>query len=562
MGCTIQQISSLEKVRLTDEPSFTEIDRKTAFRGERFSYQIALFDEGMSAYRIGIESAYTDWITLYAVKNAVMDHPIYKTTADDGYLTREPGLMPDILMPLDAQNGIVQTLLSRASCLWVRVDIPQDAAAGPYDITVTIRKITEEEMKSRRCGAQEEPVRKTMHMEVLPIALPAQKLIYTQWFYADCIANAHQVEIYSENHWKLIDKYMACAADMGINMLLTPVITPPLDTMYGVHRPNVQLLEIEKVGESYRFDFSRLHRWIALCKKNHIEYYEICPLFSQWGMKFAPNIWVTEGGEQKLLFGWHTPADSAEYLRFLSQMVPALIEVLEIEGVKEHSFFHVSDEPKEDHLADYARFSSFLAPLIQGCKRMDALSNYSFYARGLVEIPVTASNHIQPFLDHHLENQWVYYCMGQREGVSNRFLAMPSYRNRIMGLQMYRMNVKGFLQWGFNYYYSRCSGYPINPYQTTSSDLTFPSGDPFSVYPGENGPILSLRALVFYEGLQDLLVCQLLEEQIGRPAVEKMIDDAAGMELKFDAFPRSAEYINDIREKMTNEIAARMAIHT
>ncbi|MBR2001281.1 MAG: DUF4091 domain-containing protein, partial [Firmicutes bacterium] len=55
-------------------------------------------------------------------------------------------------------------------------------------------------------------------------------------------------------------------------------------------------------------------------------------------------------------------------------------------------------------------------------------------------------------------------------------------------------------------YNSRCSTYKVNVYQTTSKDLAFPSGDAFSVYPGENGPILSTRALVFYEGLQDMQV--------------------------------------------------------
>lgn len=182
---------------------------------------------------------------------------------------------------------------------------------------------------------------------------------------------------------------------------------------------------------------------------------------------------------------------------------------------------------------------------------MDALSNFDFYEKGLLEIPVTANNHIAPFLEHKLDNQWVYYCMSQREKVSNRFLAMPSYRNRIMGLQMYRTNVKGFLHWGFNYYYSRCSGYPIDPYQTTSSDLTFPSGDPFSVYPGDDGPILSLRALVFYEGLQDIQVCRLLESYIGREAVEKLIDTEAGGELTYETYPQTADYIMNLRQKMT-----------
>ena len=555
MGFIIQQISSLEKVRLTDHPDFEELSRTTLLRGERFSYQLAIFPDKMGAFRVSVDSVCRDWVKLYAVRNAVMDQPAFPDTVDPDYITREPGLMPDILMPLDAQNGAVQANADRACAVWVQIDVPQEADAGEYAVSVRIRRVTEEEMTGSGKDVPAEEAVRTMQLRVLPMALPPQKLRFTQWFYADCIANAHRVEIYSEQHWALIDRYMACAADIGINMLLLPVFTPPLDTMYGVQRPCVQLVEIEKCGGTYRFGFSKLHRWIGLCKKNGIEAYEVSHLFSQWGMHFAPNIRGTENGEEKLLFGWHTPADSEDYLQFLSQLLPALVAELEAEGIREQTYFHISDEPRPAHLETYRRFAEFVRPLIGGCRRLDALSNYEFYENGLLEIPVTASNHIGPFLEHHLENQWVYYCVSQREQVSNRFLAMPSYRNRIMGLQMYRAHVKGFLQWGFNYYYSRCSGYPIDPYQTTSSDLAFPSGDPFTVYPGKDGPLLSLRALVFQEGLQDLRICCLLEQYIGREAVEKLIDAEAGMELRFDAYPKNSQYLLRLREKMTELLA-------
>jgi len=556
MQFMLKQISSLEKVRIADKPDFPEIDRKTVFRGERFSYQLTMFSEAhMLEFRVSAEAACKDWIKLYAVKNAVMDMPIYTYHEQDDYITKEPGLMPDILVPLEDQNGIIQVLKDRCTGIWVRVDIPEDAPAGEYPITVRATRITEEEMKSRAVDPDGSgAVEKTMTLEVLPVSLPAQELKYTQWFYADCIALAHRTEIYSEKHWELIDKYMAAAAETGINMLLLPVITPPLDTMYGVRRPCVQLVDIEKAGENYRFGFEKLHRWIGLCKKNGIKYYEVCHLFSQWGLKCAPNILIRENGVEDYRFGWHIAASDPEYHDFLKQFLPALVEELKAEGVLENCYFHVSDEPQADHLEDYKRYSALVKSLIGGAKRMDALSHPEFYQMGLVEIPCVKNNGIKPFLEMELPERWVYYCMSQRDKVSNRFLSMPAYRNRIMGLQMYRTRMDGFLHWGFNYYYSRCSTYEINPYQTTSSDLTFPSGDPFSVYPGKDGPVLTMRALVFYEAIQDMQVCRLLESYIGREAVCRLIDREAGMELQYDAYPRSAAYILNLREKMTQMI--------
>ena len=557
MPFTLKQISSLEKVRLMDQPDFPEISRKTVFRGERFSYQTALFtDMQMLAVEISVESPCKDWIKLYAIKNAVMDMPIFPMQPEqEDYITREPGLMPDILVPLEEQNGIVEAFRDLNSSVWVRVDVPEDAPAGEYPITIRATRICEEQMASRGIDMAQKTVEEvTMTMEVLPVTLPKQTLKYTQWFYADCIANAHDVEVYSEKHWELIDKYMAAAVDCGINMMLLPVITPPVDTMYGVRRPCVQLVDIEKVGDTYHFGFEKFHRWIDLCKKNGIRYYEVCHMFSQWGLKWSPNIRIRENGEDSFQFGWHVPASDPGYEAFLRQFLPAVVEELKAEGILQQCYFHISDEPKASHLEDYTRYTNLLKSLLGDVKRLDALSHPEFYEMGLVDIPCVSSSKIKPFLDMELPERFVYYCCSQYIKVSNRFLGMPAYRNRIMGLQMYRWDMDGFLQWGFNYYNSRCSGYPINPYQTTSADLTFPSGDAFSVYPGKNGPVLSMRSQVFYEGVQDMQVCQLLASYIGKDAVKELINREAGMDLQFDEYPRNADYILNLRQKMTEMI--------
>ena len=181
---------------------------------------------------------------------------------------------------------------------------------------------------------------------------------------------------------------------------------------------------------------------------------------------------------------------------------------------------------------------------------MDALSDVDFYREGLIENPVCANDAMMPFLQCGAENLWAYYCCAQGEGVGNRFLAMPSYRNRILGLQMYKFGIKGFLHWGYNFYFSVLSRYPINPYTTTSADGAFPSGDPFSVYPGKDGPIPSLRAKVFYEALQDIRVCWALEAKIGRAAVIRLIDSEAGMDVTFTDYPRNSRFIPALMEKM------------
>jgi hypothetical protein len=136
---------------------------------------------------------------------------------------------------------------------------------------------------------------------------------------------------------------------------------------------------------------------------------------------------------------------------------------------------------------------------------------------------------------------------------------MPSYKNRILGIQIYKFGIKGFLQWGYNFYYSQLSRKKINPYITTSSDKAFPSGDPFSVYPIKNGCTPSLRAIIFKEALEDVEILRKLEEKIGRDKVIEMIDKEAKMDLTFKEYPTESSFIPKLLDKAINMINKKMS---
>ncbi len=545
MAINIRQVTSLEKVRLTDSCNHAEISRKTVLKGERFSYQLCMTSDGSARASVTMESELADYIRLYHVKDACMDCPVTEDVPLEDYITHEPGLMPDILIPIYAgcEHGYPISLTKRVTTLWIKVDIPENITSGKYFVTF---RVYVKQYGGESAGIFE----KTMEIEVIEAALAPQKLIYTRWFYVDCIANIHQVDIYSEKHWKLIDRYIAAAADVGINMILVPVHTPPLDTEVGTKRPCVQLVEIEKIGDSYQFSFEKFRRFIAICKKHKMKYYEIAHMFSQWGAEHAPNIVVSVDGKPQDMFGWHTDADSQEYVSFLKQYIRAICEELKYQGISENTYFHISDEPDLWSIEKYRKAAEIIRPLIGTCKSFDAISNYKFYETGLVECPVTSVSVLSEFLEHKIENQWAYYCCGPQRKFTNSFMAMPSYRTRILGFLLYRYDVKGFLHWGFNFYNNCRSLYQINPYLTTSADKAYPSGDPFIVYPGKEDVYPSIRGEVTYEAVQDIDISLALEKKIGREAVINLIDEMAGGKLQFEEYPKWKEYPELLREKM------------
>lgn len=551
MKLQIAQVSSLEKIFSIHDVQGKEIGEAKVLGGEIYSYQVAIFlDEADKRSKVQVEvvSPIKEHIQVYQVKKAFADLPALEQ-ADEHYITKVPTQIPDILMPLSQQGG--QTLFAeKMVVLWVEVSVPRGYQPGqlPVSLNLTCTNVLEHTTTFDTL--------QTMNLEVIKHDLPQQQTVFAQWLHVDCIANAHNVEIYSEEHWELLEKYISTAVRIGINMILTPVVTPSLDIAPGSYRPCTQLLKIKMEGGKYSFDFSLLRRWVSLCKKCGMKYFEISHLFTQWGAAFTPNVIAEVDGKEERIFGWHVKADAPEYTAFLSVMLPELLEFLRQEDVLDRCSFHISDEPMIHQMKAYRKAYNIVKPLLPNCRLMDALSDVEFYEAGLVENPVCSNDRIDHFIRRKVDHVWIYYCCGQFNKVSNRFMAMPSYRNRVIGLQMYKYAITGFLHWGYNFYNSQYSLYAINPYVTTSADGAFSSGDPFSVYPGKNSVIPSLRAFVFREALQDIELLRLLEKHMGKQALVEWMEKEAGMEISFSQYPHNPTFLLSFMNKVKEALAA------
>jgi hypothetical protein len=389
-------------------------------------------------------------------------------------------------------------------------------------------------------------------IKILPLKSVEQSLIYTNWFHADCLYTYYDTKPFSKKHWSIIKNYMTAAASHGMNMILTPLFTPPLDTAVGGERPTVQLIDVFKDGRRYTFDFTRLKHWIKLAKACGIKYFELSHLFTQWGAKCAPKIMAYENGEEKQIFGWDTDAAGEEYSHFLSVFLPVLVLFINENKLEKSVFFHVSDEPSPEHLENYKKASTILKKYIgSSFPVIDALSSYEFYKTGLVDTPIPATNHFEEFYNNGVKNLWAYYCCGQYIDVANRFISMPSARNRILGIQLYKYDIKGFLQWGYNFWYTQYSLSKINPYLTTDAGSAFPSGDAFVVYPGENGvPVISLRLEVLNDAFQDLRALQTLEKKIGREAVLSVLEEGLEAPISMTEYPHDSQWLLEKRKEI------------
>lgn len=545
MALSLKQLSSLVKVFPDCEPNGDNFTSFSMLQNERFSFQVAFFSQNEDTASIELNTELNHAIELYYVDCVYSAHLTMKDMPlDDDVLKTEPGLYPDVLRP--SENGKIPVHKGWNS-IWISVKGKTPIKSGDYTISLNLTLNGETEKAD-------------FTLSVLDALLPEQTLINTNWFHADCLSQWYNEDVFSEAHWRRMEQYIACAAEHGQNMIYVPFFTPPLDTDIGGERQTVQLLDITRDGDGenakYHFDFTKALRYMKMAERVGMRWFEIVHLFTQWGAAWTPKIIANVDGKPKRIFGWDVAADSDEYKLFLGQFIPSLKEFLKENNWLDRSYFHISDEPSDACLESYRRAYNIVKDMLDGCNMIDALSDYSFYEQGLVSLPIPSNDHIKKFLDNNVSPLWTYFCCVQGDKVCNRFLCMPSYRNRAFGYQLFVHNIAGFLQWGYNYWFCQKSEALVNPFNGEPHDLpVFPAGDAMIVYPGEDGPLSSIRQLVFEEALQDMRACQLLEKLTSKEAVEALIKNEANCSFEFDQYPKSETILLNLRKKINQELA-------
>ena len=548
----IKTVSSLEKCFLNERVADKdEYSRASCLKNEIFHFCVCYQaeDSASTGYaNLSVKSPIAKYVRVCRIEPVPVQLAA-RPGSDDFYISKEPGLYPDVMQPLESNGRLA--VAENLRSLMVEVDTKGEVEAGSYPITLCFDYA---HLYNKEKKGQYEV---TFQLDIIDASLPEQELFFTQWFHCDGLKKYYGTKAFDVRHFEIIEKFAKLAVKYGVNTLLTPVFTPPLDTYVGGERDTVQLVGVSVNNGVYGFDFSLLDKWVEMCDRIGVKYFEISHLFTQWGALCAPKIMATVNGEYKKIFGWETDASGEEYAAFLGAFIPAFLEHMRgLGGADKRCFFHISDEPNSKQLESYLKAKALVEPLLRGYTVIDALSSYDFYASGAVSLPVVSTGHIDKFIEKKVPHLWAYYCVTEdKDNLSNRFISMPSLRNRILGTQLYKFGIEGFLHWGYNFYLNQFSYASVNPFMNTDGEYFSPAGDAFSVYPGPDGePWESIRLLVFYDGIQDTRAYKLCERLYGREFVMNIIEDGIAP-IDFRTYPHDKNYLLGIREKINAAIA-------
>lgn len=542
-------VSALEKPFADQSISeFEERDHLTALRGERVSFQL-IYTYKMDdvekrewvLYHPEISGPLAPYTTLSAVRNVGVQKPCVgtpETRADKNYLRTKPGLYPDILTPLGVGNKFVSAS-DLLNSIWIDIDIPADTAlSGKQTLTVDIIK--------NKDGSK--VATHTYEVDILPVKLPEEKVLYTQFFYQQSISGYYQIPDYSARHWEIMENYLTVARREGMNTLFT----------------QLSLIKVTKTAPcKYRVNLSRFKRFLEMGNRLGYLCIEISHLFTAGNCAYASTGYgYYEDGKYKNFAG--ISATDPEVTAYLRAVLGAIIRYMKKYDDDKRLIFHVADEPAADKIENFRAARATIADLIDPYEGVDAIYGTSdaiaaYYKEGLIRCPSPETPHVEHFCSLGVEKLWTYYCCGPTEKYSNRFIAQSSPVTRSIGMQMYKYNIHGFLHWGINYYGGGDCGGMTLPYIDQSAQNWVSAGDSFTLYPSMSGvPYESIRAVIMQEALQDIRAMQLCESLYSKEAVVAAIEDAFGKELHFDTCAQDIETMERIRETINEMIRAKI----
>lgn len=405
-----------------------------------------------------------------------------------------PGLLPDPLYPLTKVDA--NPFESRS--FWVTLTIPPGMQPGEHTYPV---KLTWKEGKEQRTKSL------TLKVRISSLVIKPRKDFHvTHWWRGEATSLYYKTDLYSERWWQLTKAQMKNLIEHGNDVAF---IQNLFELREIFKKPCQMLIVNESSPGKYTFDWAIIKRFVDMCKELGYTKFEWGHLWLYWGVKDAMHVYTERNGQYELLWDKDLKATSPVYINFLEQYLPALHQFLQQEEILNDSYFHLSDEPWSEHVANYKKARQILQRIAPWMKVMDALSDIRYGREHLTDIPVPIISSAQDYIKENIPH-WVYFCTGPRDKWLNRLYDTPLAKIRMSGWLFYRFKALGFLHWGYNYWYKLDKEEALDPFQE-GSGYAYPgiaSGDPFVVYPGPDGPYDSIRWEVFAESLQDYAILQ------------------------------------------------------
>lgn len=465
------QASSIEKVMPDtlppmDTSAWTSL-QVTAARGETEAVQLALYSEHEKTEVVSIDKT-----PLRQGKTEIDFNVrivgfvnVTKPSHNDG----EVGIHPDPLFPFEP------FLLEKTRSLWIDVAVPRNVPAGLYDGKLQVKTSNGNKVEAR------------IELYVYNFVLPQpQKLVTAFGLYEEPLRQR-----YGERYELMLRKFRENMWAHHITHLAFPATDIPL--------PDVSVSPDGKI----KIDYTKFDRAIEENLRRGMNAIDI-PI---------PARYITK--EKRL----DSPYDMTTLERIMADYEKHLITRRWIDM----SYFFLVDEPSRDAFDTFVQIQTILnraAPHIK--RRLDM--GYGAYGgkpgtvkeaeyrklKGYVEIWVPHIDCVdQEFFDSERANGnevWWYICCSAKHPYPNCLIDYPLLDSRIPFWMLFNAKATGYAYWTVNWWNE-------DPF-TNPRSFEPTNGDGMLIYPGENGPVDSIRWEAIRDGIEDYEYFTLLKAKI------------------------------------------------
>jgi len=328
---------------------------------------------------------------------------------------------------------------------------------------------------------------------------------YTNWFSFDNIASYHNLEIWSEEYWKMLDKYAALMALSRQNMFRLPA-RHIFDSLSSLE---------------YKLNTGRLRRLVEIFTKNGLYYIES----GQLGTR-TKGAWASETFS---VFSREGPvASSLEGHILIENLCSQLMNEIVRNGWQDRWLQHVADEPTESNANDFRIFAGIIRKYMPGIPLVEAVFDANLAGALDIWCPnLIRYNNNSDFYEAYRkqgDDIWIYTALNPRNQLLNRLMDMERMRPMLIGWAVALYDLDGYLHWGLNQWRFAPENIDrIAPFnQTVVPGVNLPPGDSHVVYPGADGPWSSTRLEAHRIGFEDYELLKMLKAKNPEKA-EKII---------------------------------------
>lgn len=404
--------------------------------------------------------------------------------------------------------------------VWVEISIPRDIFPRRYNGKVYIY--------SQRMFDDEELINSLdFTITVKNVTLPEPKdfkFYLDLWQHLSNIARKHEVYLWSEEHFKVLENYVKSLAELGQKAITIIASEIPWSGQrcYRVKNYPSDLFEynmarVEKDSSGYRYDFSVVERYIDLCMKYGIdEEIEVFGLINIWLDPEYGYTSIAEDYPDGIRIRYYDRETGCfRYMR-RGEDIKAYIKALEQFFIRKgliQKVRIVADEPGD--IEKYRKSLETIREVTSSFKFKAAINHPEFIDefKDMITdfVPVLPGicekwellKEIQKKIDGRL--LWYICCWPP---YPNTFITSPLVEARLIGILTAFMGLDGFLRWNYTVW-------PENPRERIS--YRFPhwkAGDTNFVYPGKDGrPLLTLRYKNLKRGIEDYELIMMLKEK-------------------------------------------------